>query len=67
MLCRNWPSLRVLLATVARTLRAVGDFAVLLALFIFIFALMGQSLFANRLRFDPDSGACKHVHECMRA
>ncbi|EJK73608.1 hypothetical protein THAOC_04757, partial [Thalassiosira oceanica] len=33
-----------------------GSFAVLLSLLIFVFALMGMQLFANRLRFDGVSG-----------
>jgi len=38
------------------TLRDVANFAVLLLLFMFIFALVGMQLFANKLCFDPETG-----------
>jgi hypothetical protein len=51
-LARAWTQLRTLLAVVGRTLSEVGLFLVLLSLFIFVFAMLGQSLFSNRMRFD---------------
>lgn len=51
-LARSWKKLRMLLAVVARTLGEVSWFLVLLGLFIFIFGLLGVSLFANQMRFD---------------
>ena len=51
-LARSWRKLRMLLAVVARTLAELSWFLVLLLLFIFIFGLLGVSLFANQMRFD---------------
>jgi len=51
-LARSWKKLRMLLAVVARTLAELSWFLVLLLLFIFIFGLLGVSLFANQMRFD---------------
>eukprot|EP00750_Incisomonas_marina_P023877 INCI5064.11.p1 GENE.INCI5064.11~~INCI5064.11.p1 ORF type:complete len:1600 (-),score=279.45 INCI5064.11:3730-8529(-) len=51
-LARAWTQLRTLLAVVARTLSEVAWYLVLLTLFMFIFALLGTSLFSNRMRFD---------------
>ena len=51
-LARAWKQLRTLLAVVGRTLSEVGLFLVLLGLFMFVFAMLGQSLFSNRMRFD---------------
>lgn len=55
-LARSLVSLRVLLETILRSLQDVANFALLLFLFIYIFSLLGQFLFANRFRFDPRSG-----------
>eukprot|EP00945_MAST-04E_sp_MAST-4E-sp1_P008438 g8438.t1 len=54
-LARSWVSLRKLLQTIARTLVDIANFTVVLFLFIYIFALIGMQLFANKFRFDPET------------
>lgn len=49
--------LRVLLDSISFTVTTIGDYVILLMLFIYVFALLGMSLFAGRLRFD-DEGRC---------
>jgi len=53
-LARSWKSLHHLLATMVSTLDKLGNFALLLLLFIYIFALCGLQFFANRFRFGDD-------------
>ena len=50
-LARSWKSFNDLLLTIVRSLKSGVYFMVLLALFVFIFALVGQRTFANRLWF----------------
>jgi len=48
-LLKQFPSLRVLLSTVAQSIPDVSWMALLMALFVFIFAVLGQQLFAGSL------------------
>jgi hypothetical protein len=52
-LLKEVESLRALLVTVIGVMVDVGTFGVLLVMFIYIFALAGMQILANRLRFDP--------------
>lgn len=54
MPCRYWPSLQKLLVTIVSTIREIGNFSVLLFLFMYIYALIGMQMFGNRFRFDSD-------------
>ena len=45
-------TLRVLLECVAFTFDAIGNFLVLLLIFLYVYSLLGMQLFAGRLRFD---------------
>eukprot|EP00804_Cyclotella_cryptica_P023302 CCRYP_000468-RC/>CCRYP_000468-RC protein AED:0.16 eAED:0.16 QI:0/0.71/0.37/1/0.85/0.75/8/25/1511 len=54
---QRWKSLHSLLNTIGRAAADVRSFAVLLFLFVFIYALVGMQLFANRLHFDGRTGA----------
>lgn len=54
-LARSWVSLRELLGTIARTLMDLANFTVLLLLILYIFALFGMQIFANRLSFDANT------------
>eukprot|EP00939_MAST-03C_sp_MAST-3C-sp1_P000527 g527.t1 len=56
-LARSWTSLQKLLKTMAKTLNDISSFALLLLLFIYIFALCGMQFFANRFRFGDDGRA----------
>jgi Ion transport protein len=51
-LARNWPSFGRLLSTIIKTLKDLANFTLLLIIVIYVFALVGLQLFANRLRFD---------------
>jgi voltage-dependent calcium channel L type alpha-1D len=53
---RSWKSLHSLLNTLNKAAADVRSFGVLLFLFVFIYALVGMQLFANRLHFDPMTG-----------
>jgi hypothetical protein len=48
----RWKRMRELLRKVVVTLFDIGNFAMLLFLFVFIYALLGMQFFANELRFD---------------
>ena len=53
---KSWKSLHSLLNTVYSAAGLVRSFGILLALFVFIYALIGMQLFANRLHFDSATG-----------
>lgn len=46
--------LRTLLDSIAFTVVTIKDYAILLALFIYVFALLGSSFFAGKVMFDED-------------
>ena len=46
--------LRTLLDGIAFTILAVGDYCILLGLFIYVFALLGMSIFAGKIKYDDD-------------
>jgi hypothetical protein len=46
--------LRTLLDGIAFTVLAVGDYTVLLGLFVYVFALLGMSFFAGKVKFDAE-------------
>jgi len=46
--------LRMLLDGIAFTILAVGDYCILLLLFIYVFALLGMSMFAGKVKFNAD-------------
>ena len=52
-LARSWTSLRLLLRMLGESMQDIANFGILLGLFLFIFGLFGQTLFANRFRLDP--------------
>lgn len=49
--------LRTLLDSIAFTVVTIKDYAILLALFIYVFALLGASFFAGKVRFDEEGEA----------
>lgn len=55
-LARKWKALRLLLETMRKTLPDILNFMLLLSLFLYVYALIGMQLFANRMRFDPETG-----------
>lgn len=46
--------LRTLLDGIAFTVLAVGDYTILLGLFVYVFALLGMSFFAGKVKFNED-------------
>eukprot|EP00752_Nemacystus_decipiens_P011295 g10037.t1 len=51
-LAREWNSMRELLNTLGKTLLDIGNFGMLLVLFMYIYALVGLQFFANRFHFN---------------
>ena len=47
-LAKSWPTLNMLISIVARTLGALGNLTFVLGIVVFIFAVMGQQLFAEK-------------------
>lgn len=46
--------LRILLDSITFTLSTISDYVILLLLFMFVFALIGMSFFAGKIRFDEN-------------
>jgi len=46
--------LKILLDSITFTLGTIGDYVILLMLFMYVFALLGMSIFAGKIRFDED-------------
>ena len=53
-LMSKWTSMKKLLVKVIKTVKDLGNFGVLLTLFLYIYTLVGMQFFANRLRYDED-------------
>ncbi len=53
-LARSWKSLQKIIFTIFNTLKEIGNFGILLLLFMYIFALIGMQSFAYKYRFDED-------------
>jgi voltage-dependent calcium channel L type alpha-1D len=53
-LARSWPSLQKLLLTILSTIQEIGNFSVLLLLFMYVYALVGMQMFGNQFRFDAE-------------
>jgi len=62
-LAKSWPSFNYFLITIGSTITKMSSFAVILFLFIFIFAIMGMEFFAQKLRFDFDSNPIEQFKE----
>lgn len=46
--------LKILVDSITFTLSTIGDYVILLSLFIYVFALLGMSFFAGRIKFNAD-------------
>jgi len=53
-LMKGWVSLKLLLDCISHTITAIGNFTLLLALFMYVYSLLGMQFFAGKLRFDID-------------
>lgn len=51
-LARSNHTLKCLLDSIAQTISAIANFIVLLLLFIYVFALLGMTMFAGKFSFD---------------
>lgn len=60
-------NLRVLLDSITMTLSSIGNYVVLLVLFIYVYALLGMQFFAGELKFSEDGGVDKVNGESPRA
>ena len=47
-------SLRVMLDSLSRTVLSIGNYVILLLLFIYVFSLMGLQFFSGKLKFNED-------------
>lgn len=50
----NSGDLRILIDSISFTLRSIADYSVLLALFIYVFALLGATFFAGNVKINSD-------------
>lgn len=55
-MARKWKTMQILLGAMMTTMQEIGNFALLLLVLIFVYSLVGQQLFANKMRFDPSTG-----------
>ena len=62
-MAKNWKSLQSLLRTMISSLKEIGNFAILLLLFMFIYSLVGMQLLSNRLHFSQESGVTIGITE----
>ncbi|ESO85582.1 hypothetical protein LOTGIDRAFT_107523 [Lottia gigantea] len=56
-LAKSWPTLNMLISIVGRTMGALGNLTIVLGIVVFIFAVMGQQLFASdykKYENDPE-------------
>jgi voltage-dependent calcium channel L type alpha-1D len=58
-IARKWSSLNFVLVKMLNSFKEVGNFLVLLALFLFIYALLGMELYANNVKFDENDQPVK--------
>ena len=61
-LARLWGALANILAKTIASLKALTYYAGLLFLFMFIFALLGMELFAQKCKFNEDDDLFKRVN-----
>lgn len=53
-LAKSWKQFQTLLNTIGNTLKDIGNFSILLFLFIFIYSLLGQELYAYQVVIDEN-------------
>jgi hypothetical protein len=58
--------LRILLDSIQFTLTTIGDYVILLLLFIYVFALIGMSFFAGKIKLDEDDKVDRVLGESPR-
>jgi glucose-6-phosphate-specific signal transduction histidine kinase len=55
-LARSFERLKLLIDSIAHTLTAIGNFIILLVLFIYVYALLGMTFFAGTMKFEYEGG-----------
>jgi len=58
---KNSQSFRFLLNCIVYTIKEIGNFIVLLAIFIYVFSLLGMEIFAGKLNFDEKGHSLTNV------
>ena len=53
-------NLRIMLDCLAKTITSIGNYIILLLLFMYVFALMGMQFFAGKLKFDKENQPDSH-------
>jgi hypothetical protein len=53
-LARSWKSFQVMLGKIAKSLKDISNFTILLVLFMFTYSLLGMELFAYGVKYDYD-------------
>jgi hypothetical protein len=66
-LARSWTALQDILSKTVQSLKDIGNFGVLLFLFMYIFALLGMELFANNIRLTWDEEIIADIPEFVKA
>ena len=49
-----------MLDSLAKTISSIGNYVILLLLFMYVFALMGMQFFAGKLKFDEENQTDSH-------
>jgi len=68
-LAKSWPTLNLLIGIIGRTMGALGNLCFVLAIIVFIFAVMGMQLFGsayNELNF-PDGVPRWNFHDFLHS
>lgn len=60
-LARSWTKLQDILAKTVKSMGDVSNFSVLLGLFMYIMALLGMEMFANRVKYTLDDTVVSNV------
>ena len=53
-LARKWRSFHVMMVKIVQSLHDLFTFFILFVIIVFVFALLGNEMFAYRVRFDKD-------------
>ena len=62
-MAKGWRSLNSIIRTMTNAVTEIGNFAILLLLFMFTYALVGMQLFSNRFHFNSETGATIYLNE----
>jgi len=65
-LAKSWPTLNLLIGIIGRTMGALGNLCFVLAIIIFIFAVMGKEMFKSEYEkyYNEEDGELPRWHFC---